>query len=90
MGFAGGPFFVVFVVLRPVLFLLILLILSIAKVAYDYMVWFLIRKFMVWPFVLQFSSSPFDFISSPFVGAFVGEVDFNDLEANLVFAVLFL
>ena len=45
---------------------------------------------MVWPFVLQFSSSPFDFISSPFVGAFVGEVDFNDLEANLVFAVLFL
>ena len=43
-------------VLRPVLFLLVLYI---AKVAYDYMVWVLIRRFMVWPFVLQFSSFPF-------------------------------
>ena len=47
--------------LRPVLFLLILLVLYIAKVAYDYVVWVLIRKFMVWPFVLQFSSFPFRF-----------------------------
>ena len=26
----------------------------------------------------------------PFVGAFVGEVDIDDLEADLIFAVLFL
>ena len=91
MGFAGGPFFVVFVVLRPVLFLLILLILSIAKVAYDYMVWFLIRKFMVWPFVLQFSSFPFRFrFVVPSDGCpLCVEVDFSDLEAYLFFAVFF-
>ena len=77
--------------LRPVLFLLILLVfMYIAKVGYDYMVWVLIQKFMVWPFVLQFSSSPFDFISSPFMVAFVGEVDFDDLEANLFSTVRFL
>ena len=32
----------------------------------------------------------FLFYFFPFVGAFVGEVDFDDLEANLIFAVLFL
>ena len=62
MGFAGGPFFVVFGILRPVLFLLILLVLYIAKVAYDYMVWVLVRRFMV---VLQFSSFPFDSVCVP-------------------------
>ena len=74
-------FFVVFVVLRPVLFLLILLVfMYIAKVGYDYMVWVLIRKFMVWPFVLQFSSFPFRFrFVSLLMGAFCVEVDFGDL-----------
>ena len=50
----------------------------------------LIRGYVYWPFVLQFSSSPFDFVSSPFVGALHVEVDFGDLEADLIFAVLFL
>ena len=46
---------------------------------------------MKWPFVLQFSSSPFDFCLLPFLmGAFVGEVDFDDLEANLFSTVRFL
>ena len=72
------------------LFLLILLVLSIAKVAYDDMVWFLIRKFMVWPFVLQFSSFPFRFgLLSLLMGALRVEVDFSDLEAYLFFAVFF-
>jgi len=57
----------------------VLLFLYIAKVAYDYMVWFLIRSLfiMVWPFVLQFSSFPF------LMGALINEVDFGDLEAYL-------
>ena len=46
---------------------------------------------MKWSFVLQFSSSPFDFCLLPFLmGAFVGEVDFDDLEANLFSTVRFL
>ena len=39
--------------LQPVLFLLIFLVLYIAKVAYDYMVWFLIRS--LWCGLLSFS-----------------------------------
>ena len=35
----------------------------IAKVV-GWLWWFLIRGYMEWPFVLQISSSPFDFISS--------------------------
>ena len=31
----------------------------------EWLWWFLIRGYMEWPFVLQFSSSPFGFISSP-------------------------
>ena len=38
-GFSGSPF-LIFDILWPELFLLILLFLYIAKVAYDYMVWF--------------------------------------------------
>ena len=50
----------------------------------------MILEYMEWPFVLQFSSSPLDFGSSPYwVPAFC-EVDFGDLEANLFFAVLYL
>ena len=51
----------------------------------------LILDYMEWPFVLQFSSSPLDFFFwfFPLEGAFVGEVDFGDLEANLFFAVRF-
>ena len=72
------------------LFLLILLVLYIAKVAYDYMVWVLIRKFMVWPFVLQFSSFPFRFrFVSLLMGALRVEVGFGDLEAYLFFTVFF-
>ena len=56
----------------------------------EWLWWFLIRGYMEWPFVLQFSSSPLDFVSSLFLGACFGEVDFDDLEANLIFAVLFL
>ena len=53
-------------------------------------VWFFIVIWK-WPFVLQFSSSPFDFCLLPFLmGAFVGEVDFDDLEANLFSTVRFL
>ena len=46
--------------LRTVLFFLLtikVIILTVRKV--------LIRGYLGWPFVLQFSSSPFDFISSP-------------------------
>ena len=51
----------------------------------------LILDYMEWPFVLQFSSSPLDFDSSPFfLGACFCEVDFGDLEANLIFTVLYL
>ena len=87
MGFYGQCFFCGFCeFLRPVLFLLILLILYIAKVAYDYMVWVLIRKCMVWPFVLQFSSFPFRFrFVSLLLGALVNEVWFEDLEALIYF-----
>ena len=46
--------------------------------------WFLFRSNIEWPFVLQFSSSP-SFYFFPFVGALVGKVDFDDLEANLIF-----
>ena len=53
--------------------------------------WFLFRSNIEWPFVLQFSSSPFDFLfASLLMGALVGEVDFGDLEANLFFTVRLL
>ena len=42
---------------------------------YYYMVWFLFRSNIIWPFVLQFSSSPFDFVSL-FVGALHVEVGY--------------
>ena len=51
--------------------------------------WVLIRGYIWWPFVLQFSSSPLGFISS-LLGAFVGEVDFDDLEANFRFCDLLM
>ena len=52
--------------LRPVLFLLILLVLYIAKVACDYMVWILIRS--LWCGLLSFSFRAFlsDFDLRPF------------------------
>ena len=40
MWFCGQYFFLIFDILRADLFLLIFVILYIAKVAYDYMVWF--------------------------------------------------
>ena len=52
--------------LRPVLFLLILLVLYIAKVVYDYMVWILFRS--LWCGLLSFSFRAFlsDFDLRPF------------------------
>jgi len=54
----------------------------------------LLEDFDSWLCVVAFCPSVFKFsfrfFFFPFVGAFVGEVDFDDLEANLFFAVLFL
>ena len=63
--------------------------LFIAKVV----VW-LYGGFDSWLYRMAFCPSIFKlsfwFYFFPFVGAFVGEVDFDDLEANLFFAVRFL
>ena len=69
----------------------VLLILYIAKVVYDYMVWFLIRGFMGVAFLsFSFRAFLFDFgLLSLLMGALRVEVDFSDLEAYLFFAVFF-
>ena len=65
-GVFRAVLFLIFGILRPELFLLILLFLYIAKVAYDYMVWFLIRS--LWCGLLSFSFRAFlsDFDLRPF------------------------
>ena len=55
----------------------------------------LFKGFDSWLYIVAFCPSifklSFRFCFFPFcLGAFVGEVDFDDLEANLFFAVLFM